>query len=103
MKHTVLTVFLAAFAAAKTIDELVEDIPTCAVTCIRDAASSVNCAISDFACSCSKQDQLTPSVVGCLSKSSCSADDQTSTYRPFDTTRGSDGHWELTHGQQRYS
>ncbi|KAF9880635.1 hypothetical protein CkaCkLH20_01677 [Colletotrichum karsti] len=77
MKSTIITVFLAAFAAAKTVDELVQDIPTCAVTCIRDAAQSVNCDISDFACSCNKQDQLTPSVVGCLSKSSCSADDQT--------------------------
>ncbi|KAJ0337704.1 hypothetical protein COL922a_006503 [Colletotrichum nupharicola] len=77
MKYTIITAFLAAFAAAKTVDELVADIPTCAVTCIRDAATSVNCDISDFACSCAKQDQLTPVVVNCLSKSSCSADDQT--------------------------
>ncbi|KAF4929567.1 hypothetical protein CGCVW01_v001377 [Colletotrichum viniferum] len=77
MKYTIITAFLAAFAAAKTVDELVAEIPTCAVTCIREAATSVNCDISDFACSCAKQDQLTPVVVNCLSKSSCSADDQT--------------------------
>ncbi|KAH0424249.1 immunoreactive protein [Colletotrichum kahawae] len=77
MKYTIITAFLAAFAAAATVDELVAEIPTCAVTCIRDAATSVNCDISDFACSCAKQDQLTPVVVNCLSKSSCSADDQT--------------------------
>lgn len=88
MKYTIITVFLAAFAAAKTIDELVADIPTCAVTCIRDAATSVNCEISDFACSCAKQDQLTPVVVNCLSKSSCSADDQTSTFLSSHQNRG---------------
>ncbi|KAF6818538.1 immunoreactive protein [Colletotrichum musicola] len=78
MKYTSITVaFLAAFAAAKTIDELVESIPTCAITCIRDGAQSVNCAITDFQCSCGKVEQLTPTVVSCLSKSSCTAQDQT--------------------------
>ncbi|KAF6804963.1 immunoreactive protein [Colletotrichum sojae] len=78
MKYTSIAVaFLAAFAAAKTIDELVESIPTCAITCIRDGAQSVNCAITDFGCSCGKVEQLTPTVVSCLSKSSCTAQDQT--------------------------
>ncbi|TDZ15896.1 hypothetical protein Cob_v011243 [Colletotrichum orbiculare MAFF 240422] len=77
MKYTIATVLLAVFATAKTIDELVEAIPTCAVTCIRDAAQTVNCDVADFKCSCGKVNELTPSVVSCLSKSSCTADEQT--------------------------
>ncbi|KAK1705941.1 uncharacterized protein BDZ83DRAFT_552075, partial [Colletotrichum acutatum] len=76
MKYTIAVSFLAALVAAETIDQLVAEIPTCAVTCIRDGAQSVNCDITDFACSCGKVEQLTAKVVPCLASSGCSSTDQ---------------------------
>ncbi|KXH38827.1 hypothetical protein CNYM01_06006 [Colletotrichum nymphaeae SA-01] len=76
MKYTIVVSILAALVAAETIDQLVAEIPTCAVTCIRDGAQSVNCDITDFACSCGKVEQLTAKVVPCLASSGCSSTDQ---------------------------
>ncbi|TKW54448.1 hypothetical protein CTA1_9709 [Colletotrichum tanaceti] len=76
MKYTLVAFLLAASVAAQTIDQLVEEIPTCAVTCIRDGAQKVNCDVTDFTCSCAKVGELTSSVVPCLATSGCSSSDQ---------------------------
>ncbi|OHE97588.1 hypothetical protein CORC01_07203 [Colletotrichum orchidophilum] len=76
MKYTIVASFLAVLAVAETVDQLVAQIPTCAVTCIRDGAQSVNCDVEDFACSCGKVTQLTATVVPCLASSGCSSADQ---------------------------
>ncbi|KAK6217051.1 hypothetical protein QIS74_07165 [Colletotrichum tabaci] len=76
MKYTLVVSLLAASVAAQTIDQLVEEIPTCAVTCIRDGAQAVNCDVTDFTCSCSKVGELTSSVVPCLATSGCNSSDQ---------------------------
>ncbi|GJC79834.1 hypothetical protein ColLi_02672 [Colletotrichum liriopes] len=81
MKYAAVVSVLAALVAAETINELVDQIPTCAVNCIRDAAQTVNCDIQDFACSCSKITQLTPAVVSCLATSGCSSTDQAKVFQ----------------------
>ncbi|WQF88212.1 Putative extracellular membrane protein, CFEM [Colletotrichum destructivum] len=78
MKYTIVVSLLVASVAAQTIDQLVEEIPTCAVTCIRDGAQAVNCDVTDFTCSCSKVGELTSSVVPCLATSGCNSSDQAS-------------------------
>ncbi|GKT91353.1 CFEM domain-containing protein [Colletotrichum tofieldiae] len=81
MKYAAVISMLAVLVAAETINELVDQIPTCAVNCIRDAAQTVNCDIQDFACSCSKITQLTPAVVSCLATSGCSSTDQAKVFQ----------------------
>ncbi|KZL63207.1 cfem domain-containing protein [Colletotrichum incanum] len=81
MKYTAIISLLAAVVAAETVNELVDQIPTCAVNCIRDAAQTVNCDVQDFACSCSKITQLTPAVVSCLATSGCSSTDQAKVFQ----------------------
>ncbi|KAK2061998.1 hypothetical protein LY76DRAFT_506658 [Colletotrichum caudatum] len=76
MKHTALTYLLVTIVAADTINDLVNQIPTCAVTCIRDQAKAVGCEITDFNCTCGKVTELTPKVVSCLATSGCSTADQ---------------------------
>ncbi|KAK1976938.1 hypothetical protein LZ30DRAFT_567526, partial [Colletotrichum cereale] len=81
MKYAAITCMLVAIVAADTVNELVDQIPTCAVNCIRDAAQAVNCDITDFACSCSKITELTPNVVSCLATSGCSTADQAKVFQ----------------------
>ncbi|GKT59970.1 CFEM domain-containing protein [Colletotrichum tofieldiae] len=81
MKYAAVISMLAVLVAAETINDLVDQIPTCAVNCIRDAAQTVNCDIQDFACSCSKITQLTPAVVSCLATSGCSSTDQAKVFQ----------------------
>ncbi|GKT44801.1 uncharacterized protein ColSpa_04982 [Colletotrichum spaethianum] len=81
MKYAAIASLFVAIVAAETVDQLVAEIPTCAVNCIRDAAQSVNCDIQDFACSCSKITQLTPAVVSCLATSGCSSTDQAKVFQ----------------------
>ncbi|GKT67689.1 CFEM domain-containing protein [Colletotrichum tofieldiae] len=42
MKYAAVISMLAVLVAAETINDLVDQIPTCAVNCIRDAAQTVN-------------------------------------------------------------
>ncbi|KAK2008294.1 hypothetical protein LZ32DRAFT_462481 [Colletotrichum eremochloae] len=81
MKYTAIASLLVAIVAADTINELVDQIPTCAVTCIRDQGKAVGCDITDFACSCGKITQLTPKVVSCLATSGCSTADQAKVFQ----------------------
>ncbi|KAK2020525.1 hypothetical protein LX32DRAFT_315939 [Colletotrichum zoysiae] len=76
MKRAALTYLLVTVVAADTINQLVDQIPTCAVTCIRDQAKAVGCEITDFNCTCGKVTELTPKVVSCLATSGCSTADQ---------------------------
>ncbi|WYZ41282.1 hypothetical protein EsH8_V_000177 [Colletotrichum jinshuiense] len=76
MKYTVVTSFLIALVAADAVSDLVAQIPTCAETCIQEAAKSINCDVSDFSCVCAKLATITSTVVQCISTSSCSATDQ---------------------------
>ncbi|OLN86405.1 hypothetical protein CCHL11_06346 [Colletotrichum chlorophyti] len=75
MKYTVIASILAV-AMAADVNDLVQQIPICAVNCIRDGAQSVNCDITNFACSCQNVEKLTASVVPCLGTSGCSSADQ---------------------------
>ncbi|KAK1589889.1 uncharacterized protein LY79DRAFT_670287 [Colletotrichum navitas] len=81
MKHTAITSLLVAIVAADTINQLVDQIPTCAVTCISDQANAVGCDITNFACSCGKISELTPKVVSCLATSGCSTADQAKVFQ----------------------
>ncbi|KAK2044763.1 hypothetical protein LZ31DRAFT_275346 [Colletotrichum somersetense] len=76
MKRAALTYLLVTIVAADTVNQLVDQIPTCAVPCIRDQAKAVGCEITDFNCTCGKITELTPKVVSCLATSGCSTADQ---------------------------
>ncbi|EFQ31461.1 hypothetical protein CGRA01v4_11053 [Colletotrichum graminicola] len=81
MKYTAIISLLAAIVAADTVNQLVDQIPTCAVTCISDQSTAVGCDITNFACSCGKISELTPKVVSCLATSGCSTADQATVFR----------------------
>ncbi|KAK1992578.1 hypothetical protein LX36DRAFT_588120 [Colletotrichum falcatum] len=82
MKYTAVICLLVSIVAADTINELVDQIPTCAVTCIRDKSEEVGCDITNFACSCGKIADLSPKVVSCLAANSgCSDADQSKVFQ----------------------
>ena len=58
MKYAIVLTTLAAFAAAQSII----DLPSCSLSCVVSGVSSIGCSATDFKCSCSKADQLTPTV-----------------------------------------
>jgi hypothetical protein len=58
MKYTFTIAALAAFVAAQSI----ADLPSCSLSCVVTAASTIGCSATDLECACSKADQLTPAV-----------------------------------------
>ncbi|KAM0809183.1 hypothetical protein AB5N19_09526 [Seiridium cardinale] len=65
---------LVAVAAADSVDQLVTQIPSCALTCLISGSSKVGCAVTDYACQCNNASALQDDVTPCVS-SSCSASD----------------------------
>ncbi|KAK1983295.1 CFEM domain-containing protein [Colletotrichum cereale] len=54
---------------------LVSQLPTCAVSCLDKAASSIGCGPTDFACLCNSQDKLISTLTPCVLTAGCSSDD----------------------------
>jgi hypothetical protein len=78
VKTVVLSLFVAV-AAARSIDEIVADIPSCAKPCIDSASTKAGCAIADHNCQCNKIGELTSDSVVCVSQG-CDAGDISSTF-----------------------
>ncbi|KAH6695214.1 hypothetical protein F5X68DRAFT_272642 [Plectosphaerella plurivora] len=55
---------------SNSLPNLVEQLPTCAVGCLNTAAAAISCAATDFACICSKSEQLISNITPCLTDSS---------------------------------
>ncbi|KAL5424570.1 hypothetical protein PMIN04_003107 [Paraphaeosphaeria minitans] len=58
MKYIFTIAALAALTAAQTI----ADLPSCSLSCVVSGVSGIGCSATDFECSCTKADQLTPAV-----------------------------------------
>lgn len=62
---------------------LVSQLPTCALGCLDEAATKINCTAPDLTCLCSKSSQLVSAIGPCLLLSSdCSSNDTNSTPLP---------------------
>ncbi|KAL5391797.1 hypothetical protein DPSP01_001086 [Paraphaeosphaeria sporulosa] len=72
MKYTFTIAALAALTAAQSI----ADLPSCSLSCVVSGVSSIGCSATDFECSCTKADQLTPAITPCVQKACPSAADQ---------------------------
>jgi cell division septation protein DedD len=70
-----LAVALAAATSYVSAQDL-SSIPSCALSCLVPAVSSVGCSPTDFKCSCGKSSQLNAAAAPCI-QSACSASDQT--------------------------
>ncbi|KAL1391805.1 hypothetical protein HDK64DRAFT_63545 [Phyllosticta capitalensis] len=72
MKLSIATSFalaapiLAAYTSA--------DLPSCSTSCFETGAPEVGCGVTDQACLCEKQDELTEKITSCVT-SSCSISD----------------------------
>ena len=75
---TVAFSLFTAIVAAESIDQLVSEIPSCATTCLSDAATKAGCAVDDYTCQCANILDITTNAVPCVS-GACSSDDLTST------------------------
>ena len=64
---TLAFALFASLAAAQSVQELLEQIPSCAVPCIADASQVIGCAIDDNACQCRRADELTSEAIFCVS------------------------------------
>ncbi|KDN60034.1 putative CFEM domain-containing protein [Colletotrichum sublineola] len=64
----------APSSGSSDVAGLVSQLPTCAVSCIEKAASSIGCAATDFACLCKSQDKLISTLTPCVLTAGCSSD-----------------------------
>lgn len=79
MKYTAVALaFCAAVATADSIEDLVTQLPACALPCFQAATGEIGCKDGDFACQCSKVDQFTTAVLPCVTKQ-CKPEDLAST------------------------
>lgn len=72
--------------ASNTTDllSLVSQLPTCALGCLEDAATDINCTASDLSCLCSQSSELVSAIGPCLLLSSkCSSNDTNRASLPF--------------------
>ncbi|KAI0528310.1 hypothetical protein F5B22DRAFT_584566 [Xylaria bambusicola] len=76
-KTIALSLFVAV-VAAESVDQLVKQIPSCATTCLNDAAKKAGCAVDDYKCQCDKILDITTDAIPCVS-GACSGDDLTKT------------------------
>lgn len=61
----------------ETLPELVEQLPQCAMSCFKQGASAVNCALTDFACLCGdKKQQFINDITPCVAfGAGCNSED----------------------------
>ncbi|KAF2440106.1 hypothetical protein P171DRAFT_435914 [Karstenula rhodostoma CBS 690.94] len=69
-------IFTIAALAALTAAQSIADLPSCSLSCVVSGVSSIGCSATDFECSCTKADQLTPAVTPCVQKACTSTADQ---------------------------
>ncbi|KAL1596491.1 hypothetical protein SLS60_009138 [Paraconiothyrium brasiliense] len=72
MKYTFTIAALAAFTTAQSI----ADLPSCSLSCVVTGVSGIGCSATDFECSCTKADQLTPAITPCVQSACTSTADQ---------------------------
>ncbi|KAI1327191.1 hypothetical protein F5Y16DRAFT_199619 [Xylariaceae sp. FL0255] len=72
--RTALTIVFATAATAQSIPQLVSQIPSCAVSCIDNAATSAGCSTTDYSCQCNKIETITSNSLPCVQKACSSAD-----------------------------
>jgi hypothetical protein len=72
MKYILTLSALVAFTAAQGIT----DLPSCSMSCFASELPKTGCALTDFKCSCSKADELTPVLQPCVEKACPSPEDQ---------------------------
>ncbi len=59
MKYSTILLALAATVYAQSLEQLVADIPACAVDCMANAATKNGCGVADYDCQCGeKYEQL---------------------------------------------
>ncbi|RYP74126.1 hypothetical protein DL771_003184 [Monosporascus sp. 5C6A] len=64
---TVAFSLFASLAAAQSVQELLEQIPSCARPCLANASRTIGCAVDDNACQCRNADELTSEAIFCVS------------------------------------
>ncbi|KAK3215824.1 hypothetical protein GRF29_8g1189696 [Pseudopithomyces chartarum] len=72
MKYTFALAALVAFTSAQSI----ADLPTCSLSCVVNGVTEIGCSATDFECSCTKADQLTPAITPCVLEACPSPADQ---------------------------
>ena len=65
---------LASLAAAETVQELTSELPSCAVTCINNAARDNNCATDDQECKCKNAAKIMDPAFECAADT-CTANE----------------------------
>ncbi|KAJ5051919.1 uncharacterized protein L3040_001682 [Drepanopeziza brunnea f. sp. 'multigermtubi'] len=77
MKFSIAIVFaiVASLVSSQSVSSLVAQLPSCAISCLATASSSVGCGISDYTCQCGlNKDAVTSAATFCV-VSSCSSTD----------------------------
>ncbi|EMR64030.1 hypothetical protein MGN70_007222 [Eutypa lata] len=65
---------VASLVAADSVQDLIAQVPQCAVPCLNNAAKKVGCSATDNSCKCNKSTELASQAIVCVS-SSCSTDE----------------------------
>lgn len=66
----------APAATSTDLTSLVNQLPQCALGCLEESASSINCTTSDLPCLCNKSSQLVSAIAPCILTSSCNSNEQ---------------------------
>jgi hypothetical protein len=81
--YAAIATLMTSVAYCQSVADLVGQIPSCAVTCLATAATSVRCGFSDYACQCGPaKDAIAKSTTPCVA-SACAADDAASMSTPL--------------------
>lgn len=73
----------AASAAPTGLVGLVDALPHCALGCLEDAATAINCTTSDLPCICGKSQELVTAITPCLfTQSPCSSEEKNGASSP---------------------
>jgi hypothetical protein len=84
MKSFALIAVLAASVAAQSVEDLVGQLPECALPCIQSSSEAAGCKQGDFACECENQEAISVAAAECQMKlgeaERCSATDLASTF-----------------------
>lgn len=79
----------ASTATATGLVDLVTELPSCALSCLDDAATSIGCTASNLTCLCSNSDDLISDIGPCLLLSGdCTSDEESSKFHLSAQPRG---------------
>lgn len=77
MKNLLVLTACVGFTVAQSIG----DLPTCSLSCLTTAISTLGCEPTDFACSCGKASELYPVITPCVQAACSDPADQSKTVK----------------------